>query len=139
MTLVYAESTEGVNWDALRDALIRDSFHNGRTAEQYRRSFENSAAVVIAYHGEAIVGTARMLSDGVCNAYIVDVWTLSTHRRQGIATHMLRLLEAKAQGQHISLWTESAQDFYEHLGYHRSGDTLYEKVVGSWLRKSTAG
>ena len=32
---------------------------------------------------------ARLLSDGVCNAYLVDVWTMSVYRRQGIASRMI--------------------------------------------------
>ncbi|MDX1993821.1 MAG: GNAT family N-acetyltransferase [bacterium] len=133
MPVTYRQDIKNVNWEALRASLIEDNFHNGRTAEQYRRSFENSQEVVFAWDNDRIVGTARLLSDGVCNAYIIDVWTHSAYRRQGIARYMLHLLEAEAQGQHISLWTDSAQPFYERIGYHRSADTLYEKVVGTWL------
>src|SRR5258707_3877288 len=39
----------------------------------------------IARDGDHLVGMARLLSDGVCNAYLVDVWTLSSYRRRGIA------------------------------------------------------
>ena len=135
MTITYRYDTEDVNWEALRLILIEDHFHNGRSSEQYRLSFQNSAAVVFAFEDDRIIGTARMLSDGVCNAYIVDVWTLNRYRRQGIAQHMMDYLEGQASGQHISLWTESSQAFYEQLGYKRSTDTLYEKVVGEWLDK----
>ena len=55
---------------------------------------------------------ARLLSDGVCNAYLVDVWTASSHRRQGIAAQMLRLLIDAVPGQHIGLQTDDAQALY---------------------------
>jgi hypothetical protein len=29
-----------------------------------------------------VVGMARLLSDGVSNAYLLDVWTMSAYRRQ---------------------------------------------------------
>jgi hypothetical protein len=74
-----------VDWAALKFAVAADDFDNGRTPEQMRRSFEASFVSCIAYAGDAIVGTARALSDGVCNAYVVDVWTRSSHRRRGIA------------------------------------------------------
>lgn len=134
MSINYKQDTHNVNWEALRQSLIEDDFHNGRTTDQYRLSFQNSSAVVIAYDGDTIIGTVRMLSDGVCNAYIIDVWTRSAYRRQGIARHMLQLVEEKAVGQHISLWTDSAQTFYEQCDYQPSEDFLYEKVVGSWLQ-----
>lgn len=133
MPITYRYNTENIDWEALRLILIEDHFHNGRSAEQYRLSFGNSAAVVLAFDGDRIVGTARMLSDGVCNAYIVDVWTLSTYRQQGIARHMMEYLETQAKGQHIALWTDDAQTFYERTGYDRSSSTLYEKVIGNWL------
>ncbi|MEL6271529.1 MAG: GNAT family N-acetyltransferase [Chloroflexota bacterium] len=134
MTITYTTDMSGVDFEVLRQVLIDDDFHNGRTAEQYRLSAENSHTCVIAYDGARIVGNARMFSDGVCNAYIVDVWTHSSYRRRGIATEMMRILERQAQGQHICLWTDDAQPFYERIGYRRSRDTLYEKVVGQWLR-----
>lgn len=134
VTITYKTDATDVDWPAMRQIIRDDNFHNGRSVEQYRRSFENSDAVVIAYDDDAIIGTARMLSDGVCNAYIVDVWTLSAYRGQGIASHMMELLEAQAQGQHISLWTDTAEGFYERLGYQRTNDTLFEKIVGEWLQ-----
>ena len=134
MTITYTREAVGVDWTAMRQALIDDDFHNGRSVTQYRVSFENSHAVVIAYDGAQIVGTARVLSDGVCNAYIVDVWTHSSYRGRGIARVMMQMLEDSVPGQHVSLWTESAQGFYEKLGYKRTANTLYEKVAGEWLR-----
>ncbi|MEM6281019.1 MAG: GNAT family N-acetyltransferase [Chloroflexota bacterium] len=134
MTITYTTDMSGVDFDALRQALIDDDFHNGRTAEQYRLSAENSHTCVMAYDGARIVGNARMLSDGVCNSYIVDVWTHTAYRRQGIAREMMRILESHAPGQHICLWTDDAQPFYERIGYQRSRDTLYAKMVGRWLQ-----
>jgi ribosomal protein S18 acetylase RimI-like enzyme len=73
------------------------------------------------------------LSDGVCNAYIVDVWTLSHYRSQGVARAMMQTLEASLEGQHIYLFTDDAAEFYKKLGYHQQGVGL-GKVVGEWLR-----
>jgi predicted GNAT family acetyltransferase len=41
---------------------------------------------------------ARMLSDNVCTAYLLDVWTLSSMRRQGIATAMINRLQQNLPG-----------------------------------------
>ncbi len=75
---------------------------------------------------------ARLLSDGVCNAYLVDVWTLSSHRRQGIASAMIRVLEDQVPGQHIGLQTDDAQAFYASLGFRPQPEFL-SLVVGQWL------
>ena len=75
---------------------------------------------------------ARLLSDGVCNAYLVDVWTLSAYRRQGIASALVRLLLDAVPGQHVGLQTDDAQGLYDALGFRRQPEFL-STVVGQWL------
>jgi ribosomal protein S18 acetylase RimI-like enzyme len=77
----------------------------------------------------------RALSDGVCNAYIVDVWTLTAYRKQGIARKMMERALENLQGQHVYLWTDDAQAFYDAIGMIRADEnTGYYKVVGTWLQ-----
>ena len=123
---------DDVDWTALRADLVADAFDNGRTPAALRRSFAASQHAVIAWDGNLVVGTARLLSDGVCNAYLVDVWTRSSHRRQGVATAMVRDLMARVPGQHIGLQTDHAQPFYESLGF-RPQPEMWSIVVGTWL------
>jgi predicted GNAT family acetyltransferase len=123
---------DGVDWAAVRAALIADDFDNGRSAEALRRSFEQSQHVAIARDGDRVVGMARLLSDGVCNAYMVDVWTASSHRRRGIATGMMRLLIDAVPGQHIGLQTDDAQTLYESVGF-RPQPEFWSRVSGTWL------
>jgi GNAT superfamily N-acetyltransferase len=136
MTIEYTTDLTGLDYAALKADLIADDFDNGRTLEQYRISFANSALVVLAYAGEEgrrrCVGNVRVLSDGVCNAYIVDVWTHSTYRNQGVARHMMELAMAQLPGQHVYLFTDSAHPFYEKLGFAPQGVGL-GAVVGRWL------
>lgn len=133
MTVTYSKSLADVNWTELVNDLTADSFHNGRTPEELYRSFENSAVVVLALdESQRIIGTVRALSDGVCNAYAVDVWTRTDYRRQGIASHMMQLLEAELPGQHVYLFTDDRVPFYETLGYQPQ-DTGMGKVIGRWL------
>lgn len=132
--ITYAQTTNSVDWEQLTADLQADDFDNGRTPEELRRSFENSAVVAFARDGDRVIGKARALSDGVCNAYVVDVWTHSDYRRRGIATRLMRLLEERLDGQHIYLFTDDAEDFYHSLGYRRQGVGM-SLVVGRWLRR----
>lgn len=123
-----------LGWTQLKARLVADAFDNGRTPEQLERSFANSAVAVLAVDGAGgIIGTARALSDGVCNAYIVDVWTYSPYRGQGIARRMLELLLERLPGQHVYLWTDSAPDFYRRIGFRPVHAVGFEQVVGEWL------
>jgi predicted GNAT family acetyltransferase len=133
-TVTYRTDLQGVDWPALKAALAADDFDNGRSPTQLRASFENSHAVALAIAGGEIVGTARALSDGVCNAYIVDVWTRTEHRRQGVATRMMTRLLERLDGQHVYLQVDPGPEatLYEKLGFARQPDGM-SRVVRRWL------
>lgn len=78
--ITYKTDLADVNWDEIKAKVQADDFDNGRTPAQLAASFRNGGATVIAYAGDEIVGKARALTDGVCNAYVVDVWTYSPYR-----------------------------------------------------------
>jgi ribosomal protein S18 acetylase RimI-like enzyme len=126
------DSLAGIDWAQAKADLAADDFDNGRSADALRRSFERSQHVAFARDGDRLVGMARLLSDGVCNAYLVDVWTASSHRRQGIASRMLRLLIDAVPGQHIGLQTSDVQAFYESLGFEPQPE-FWSLVSGTWL------
>jgi ribosomal protein S18 acetylase RimI-like enzyme len=132
MAVRIDDSLEGLDWSRVKADLAADDFDNGRSPEALRRSFEHSQHVAIARDGGRVVGTARLLSDGVCNAYLVDVWTASAYRRRGIATAMLRALIERVPGQHIGLQTDDAKAFYESLGFRRQPE-FWSLVAGRWL------
>jgi len=130
--LVVDDRIERVDWTRAKADLTADSFDNGRTAAALRRSFEQSQHVAFAWLDGSLVGMARMLSDGVCNAYLLDVWTQSATRRRGVATAMVRHLQDCVPGQHIGLQTDDAEDFYAGLGFQRQPQFM-SLVVGGWL------
>jgi len=133
MTVItYEDALDGVDWAGMKVTLSEDDFDNGRTPAQLETSFKNSAHVCLAYAEGRLVGTARALSDGVCNGYIVDVWTLSAYRRRGIASAMMRRLLDRMPGQHVYLFSDDAADFYKKAGFVERPVGL-EVVVGRWL------
>jgi ribosomal protein S18 acetylase RimI-like enzyme len=132
MSILVDGSLEGIDWDAVKEDLAADDFDNGRSPQALRRSFECSRHVAIARSDDRVVGMARLLSDGVCNSYLLDVWTRSDLRRQGIASRMVRHLMAAVPGQHIGLQTDDALQFYASLGFRAQPEFL-STVVGTWL------
>lgn len=132
MTCVVDSDLQRVDWEHARAALAADDFDNGRSPAALRRSFEAAPHVAFAWDGQRLVGMARLLSDGVCNAYLVDVWTASTHRRRGIGSAMVRYLLGRVPGQHVGLQTSDAGGFYRKLGFRPQPEFL-ATVVGRWL------
>lgn len=132
MTVRFDTSLEGIDWAQAKADLAADRFDNGRSADALRRSFEQSQHVAFARDGDRVVGMARMLSDGVCNAYVVDVWTKSDYRRRGIASTLMRMLADAVPGQHVGLQTDDAQGLYASLGYKPQPE-FWSRVAGTWL------
>jgi ribosomal protein S18 acetylase RimI-like enzyme len=132
MDVSIDDSLAGVDWVRAKADLLADNSDNGRSALALRRSFQQAQHVAMARDGERVVGMARLLSDGVCNAYLLDVWTMSSHRRQGIASSMVRSLMQRVPGQHIGLQTDDSQPLYSSLGF-RSQPQYWSVVVGTWL------
>lgn len=132
MSVRVDSSLEGIDWARLKADLAADEFDNGRSPEALLRSFAQSQHVAIARDGERVVGTARLLSDGVCNAYLVDVWTAAPYRRRGIASAAIRRLLAEVPGQHVGLQTDEGQPLYESLGFAPQPE-FWSIVSGTWL------
>ena len=132
MPITYTLNLANIDWHQMKATLTRDNFDNGRSPEQLQLSFANSHAACIAFDGSRIVGTARVLSDGVCNAYLVDVWTLSDFRHRGIARTMIEMLLEKLPGQHVYLQADDTIAFYHKLGFIEQPTGL-QKIVGQWL------
>ena len=123
---------EGIDWAQAKADLAADSFDNGRSPAALEASFRQSQHVAFARDAARVVGMARLLSDGVCNAYLVDVWTMSAYRRQGIASAMVRLLVERVPGQHVGLQTDDAQELYSSLGFSLQPE-FWSIVSGRWL------
>ena len=128
------DDLEGIDWEALDLALTADHFNNGRSPAELRRSFENSYATAVVGRGAAVEATGRLLADGVCNAWLVDVWTSSSRRRRGIGSAIVRRLLERVPGHHVALFTDERTDFYARLGFEeeRTGMSL---VAGTWLNR----
>jgi ribosomal protein S18 acetylase RimI-like enzyme len=135
MSLEISDTTDGVDWAALKDALRLDDFDNGRTPDQYRVSHERSHAVVFARDDGGYVANGRILSDGVCNAYLVDIWVATRLRRRGLGGEIVRRLLATVPGQHVALLTAERTEFYESLGFGIEREAL-SLVNGEWLNPS---
>ena len=132
LAVTYQLGCAGIDWVALKQTLLADDFDNGRSPEQLRLSCVNSAVNVFALLGGSVIGTVRVLSDGVGNAYMVDVWTLSTYRNRGVARRMIELALEQLPGQHIYLETDDAQEYYARLGFKPQGVGM-SLIVGDYL------
>ena len=125
-------SLEGIDWAQAKADLQADDFDNGRNADALRRSFEQSQHVAFARDGERFVGMAPDHRRQRLHHVLVDFWPMSSYRRQGVASAMMRALIAHVPGHHIGLQTDDAQALYESLGFEQQPE-FWSLVVGTWL------
>ncbi len=93
----------------------------GLTAEELRRAVSRSWLVVSAYDEDRLIGTGRVVSDGVLHGLIVDVIVLPEYQGRGIGTLIMRrLLDCcKAAGlRDVQLFCARGKaPFYGRLGF----------------------
>ena len=134
--ITYKTDLKGVDWEALKGDLIADDFHNGRTTEQLRLSFENSQVVALGFDGKRCIANGRLLSDGVGNAYMVDIWTHSDYNGRGIGSKIVQMLLDAVPGQHVYMQVdEETTSFYERFGF-RVQPLGMSTIVGEYLNNS---
>ena len=92
---------------------------HGRQDSDIVRSLQNCFAVLGVWDGDRIVGVARVISDGIYVAKILDVIVDGTYRGRGVGSEIMRrVLERCSHIEFVSLNCGSDQvGFYEKLGF----------------------
>ena len=109
----------GVDWTAVHGTLKRVGMGHF-SPERHRQAFEASRAAVFAYACGRLVGFARALSDGVCQAAIYDVAVVPEFQRQGIGAALVRALLSRLEGLNVILYASPGkEDFYRKLGLRK--------------------
>ncbi len=117
MTVTLKRDLAGVDWRALAE-VYADTLGPEDPA-QLTRTWARSAATVLAYAGDRLVGAARAISDGEREALIVGVAVRPEFQGQGIGTMMMRALIEDLKGTAILLTCEEDENvsFYRNLGF----------------------
>jgi GNAT superfamily N-acetyltransferase len=107
---------------------IEAYWHRWRTREQVEAQVDGAWRVVGAYDaatGEQ-VGFARALSDGICEAYLADVFVVPGHRGHGLGKAIVRRMVEDGPGAHLRWWlaTADAHGLYEKFGFAAPGPTV---------------
>lgn len=118
VTLCCAPSDD----DARAVAALLDvtAWNEGVEMDRRVRAQRGSAAWVVARADGAVVGSARVVSDGARFAYVADVVVREDHRDRGIATALLRALldhPAVRDVDRITLRAGEAMPLYQRLGF----------------------
>ncbi len=102
----------------------------GRSRELVAATIERSHRVVGLYDGDAQVGFARVVSDGLTVAYLCDVFVLPAYRGRGLGVALAReaVDGAGLAGLKWILHTDDAHELYRRLGFAEPGATAMERL-----------
>lgn len=92
------------------------------TPAQLHKAMEQSFIVISAYDNNKLVGTGRVVSDGIITAYICGVGVLPQYRRKGIGTEILNRLRLYCLERNIHTQLVCKDDlvsYYSKMGFEK--------------------
>jgi GNAT superfamily N-acetyltransferase len=129
-SLEIDDDRDRIDANAVHRYLSDESYWaRGCSRDAVARTIRDAARVVGLYDGEAQIGFARILSDGVKVSHLCDVYVLPAYRGRGLGVELVR--EAVDNGPHANLaWTLKTKDaygLYERFGFWAPSDGIMER------------
>jgi GNAT superfamily N-acetyltransferase len=120
---------ERLDFEVMAGWIRRTYWAPGRPRRVVQRSWDASAVVFGMYHGQTIVGWARVVTDFVSVAYLADVFLLPEHRGHGLGTWLVETILNHPDLQRVRwiLHTADAQGLYQRFGFERMGGRVMER------------
>lgn len=120
MAFTWTDSLDGIDWQELSD-MIRAAPLGHKEPALLRTAFTNSLYRCFVYDEGKLVGTGRVLGDGVDAAYLCDVAILPSHQGGGLGKAIVgRLVELARGHRKIILYAvPGKEDFYKRFGFRR--------------------
>lgn len=105
----------------------------GRTLEEVQTTIDASVCFGIYLDGKQI-GFARVITDYVVFAYLMDVFIDESHRGKGYSSILIEAMMKEPQLQRVKIWrlaTSDAHFLYEKFGFTALAhpEKMMEKVI----------
>lgn len=117
---IYISSdTEKLDLEFIHRNLNQTPWAKDRTLEEVKTIAENSLNFGI-YEGDQQLGYARLLTDYVFMAYLLDVFIALEYRGRGLALRLMKHILQDKRLQNIRIWrlgTDDAHGLYEKVGF----------------------
>ena len=117
--LEFSTEQARVDVDLVYNFLRETYWAADRSLEQVQRTIENSRCYSVFLDRNQIA-FARVVSDYVAFAYLLDVFVLPEFRGHGIATRLLNFVLADRELSDVSVWqlkTRDAHELYRGVGF----------------------
>jgi len=118
----YSISTDKtkLNVEAIHDYLCHKSYWaKGRSLERVKKSIENSICFGLYDSNNNMLGFARVITDYVVFAYLMDLFIFEAHQGNGLGTKLVKHIVEQPELQ-VRLWflgTSDAHGLYQKFGF----------------------
>ncbi len=110
-----------VDRDVVCAFLSRSYWANHRTPDVIRKSIDNSVCYGI-YHGNHMIGFARVVTDWATVYYLCDVFVDEHHRGHGLGKMLIETIVDDFPSMTGFLGTKDAHGLYEQYGFIRNAE-----------------
>ena len=103
----------------IHEFLTKTYWAKGRTKEEVKTSIENCLCFGVYLENKQI-GFARIVTDYVVFAYLMDVFVLPEHRGKGYSKQLMKAINEEPLLQSCKVWmlkTSDAHQLYSQFGY----------------------
>ena len=105
----------------------------GRTMQEVQTTIDHSFCFGI-YLDEQQIGFARVITDYVVFAYLMDVFITEEHRGKGYSSILIENMMNEPKLKNIKIWrlaTSDAHFLYRKFGFHKlaNPEKLMEKII----------
>lgn len=131
--LTISTDKEKLDLDFIQNFLKDIYWAAGRTKEEVQTTIDASICFGLYLNDEQI-GFARVITDYVVFAYVMDVFVAEKHRGKGYSSKLIQAMMEEKALQEVKIWrlaTRDAHFLYEKFGFTAlaSPERMMEKIV----------
>ena len=128
---VISTDPSRLDLDTVCDFLTRAYWAQGRPRQATERAYAHSLVFGL-YEGTRQVGVARVLSDTIIFAYLMDVFIHEDYRGRGLGRWLVESILAHPDLKDVRRWmlaTSDAHDLYARYGFRKLDEP------GNWMQR----
>ena len=119
--------------DLIHEFLTDTYWAKGRTRDEVKTSIEHSLCFGV-YIDNKQIGFARIATDYVVFAYLMDVFILTEHRGNGYSKQLMKVVNEEPLLKSCKVWmlkTSDAHKLYNQFGYSelKHPEKLMERLI----------
>ena len=119
MDIIISNDIQKLDIDFIHQFLTKSYWAEGRTKEEVLASIENSLNFGV-FLDEKQIGFARVLTDHVVFAYVMDVFIIKEYRGKGFSKQLIKTVTEHPDLRQVKRWllaTKDAHGLYKQFGF----------------------